>query len=98
MLRIELRCAGAKGSSAPNAPLALWIGCVLRRAHQNVAKIEWIFQYKTRTRPGEAAKALAGKKIPRLEGAVSVQVRPPAPLRLLFGDSGRSSGRVTQMV
>jgi hypothetical protein len=26
MLRIELRCAGAKGSPAPNAPLALWIG------------------------------------------------------------------------
>jgi hypothetical protein len=27
MLRIELRCAGAKGSPAPNAPMALWIGC-----------------------------------------------------------------------
>src|ERR1700741_4386196 len=28
MFRIELRCAGAKGSHAPNAPMALWIGCV----------------------------------------------------------------------
>src|SRR5712691_506072 len=31
------------------------------------------------TAPGEAAKAVAGKKIPRRESAVPVRVRPPAP-------------------
>ena len=45
---------------------------------------------KARTRPGEAAKAVVGKKIPRLERAVPVQVRPPAPDAQLGAGFGKS--------
>jgi hypothetical protein len=50
------------------------------RTRQGEGIVQTKNEPKARTRPGEAAKAVAGMKIPRLERAVPVQVRPPAPI------------------
>src|SRR5215204_1768286 len=48
------------------------------------------------TRDGEAAKAVAGKKIPRFERTVPVRARPPAPRFALTGYAWRSHAKTAR--
>ena len=49
-----------------------------------------------RCAPGKAAKAVAGKKIPRFERTVPVRARPPAPRFALTGYAWRSHAKTVR--
>jgi len=85
LLKVGETCQMAIPSQAPAARTCQGEGVETRRAAPNARTRygEGIVQTTNKptrsTAPGGAAKAVAGKKIPRLARAVPVQVRPPAP-------------------